>query len=72
MLCMHVKVNSLSRLIVGKLPFVDIGDITQTIDAATGTVENKVSINVPFSRTSFSAKASFEVRSPKRLQVWMC
>ena len=29
----------------------------------------KVQLTVPFSRTSFSTTASFEVRSPKRLQV---
>lgn len=29
----------------------------------------QIQISVPFSRTSFSTTASFEVRSPKRLQV---
>ena len=29
----------------------------------------QVQLTVPFSRTSFSTTASFEVRSPKRLQV---
>ncbi|GFH09991.1 astaxanthin vesicles associated protein [Haematococcus lacustris] len=37
------------------LPFVTVGDLTQTINVAEQTVENKV--------------ASFEVRSPKRLQL---
>ena len=91
-------------LALSKLPFVEVGDITQRIDAASLTVENKVSLcltsrvmglrccccskpplacskppfpapssqvqlTVPFSRTAFSTTASFEVRSPKRLQL---
>ncbi|KAK9908266.1 hypothetical protein WJX75_005120 [Coccomyxa subellipsoidea] len=56
-------------LALSRLPFVSIGDITQKIEASTFTVENKVQLTVPFSRTSFSTTASFEVRSPKRLQV---
>lgn len=31
-----------SLLALGRLPFVTVGDITQTIDPATGTVVNKV------------------------------
>ncbi|CAK0784351.1 hypothetical protein CVIRNUC_007555 [Coccomyxa viridis] len=56
-------------LALSRLPFVAVGDITQTVQASTLTVENKVQLTVPFSRTSFSTTASFEVRSPKRLQV---
>jgi hypothetical protein len=59
----------LAILALSKLPFVGIGDITQLINTATNTVENKVAISVPLSRTAFSTQASFEVRSPKRLQV---
>lgn len=59
----------LAILALSRLPFVSIGDITQRIDSATNTVENKVGISVPLSRTSLSTTASFEVRSPKRLQV---
>lgn len=59
----------LAILALSRLPFVGIGDITQRIDSATNTVENKVAISVPLSRTSLSTTASFEVRSPKRLQV---
>lgn len=54
---------------LGRLPLVSVGDITQEIDGPAMTVANKITITVPFSRTSFSTKASFEVRSPKRLQV---
>lgn len=56
-------------LALSRLPFVSIGDITQKIEGSTLTVENEVQLTVPFSRTSFSTTASFEVRSPKRLQV---
>lgn len=31
-----------SLLALGRLPFVTVGDITQTIDPATGTIVNKV------------------------------
>lgn len=56
-------------LALSKLPFVVIGDVTQRIDTGSLTVENKVGITVPFSRTAFTTTASFEVRSPKRLQL---
>jgi len=56
-------------LALSRLPFVEVGDITQKIDSITLTVENKVQLSVPFSRTAFSTTASFEVRSPKRLQL---
>lgn len=56
-------------LALGKLPFVSVGDITQTIDGPSLTVINKVQLTVPFSRTAFSSKASFEVRSPKLLNI---
>jgi len=59
----------LAVLALSRLPFVTIGDITQKIDGITNTVENKVAITVPLSRTAFSTTASFEVRSPKRLQL---
>jgi PAP_fibrillin len=57
-------------LALNRLPFFEVGDITQTIDSITLTAVNTVSLTVPFSRTSFSTKASFEIRSPKRLQVF--
>eukprot|EP00803_Ostreobium_quekettii_P004766 evm.model.scf_688.4 EVM.evm.TU.scf_688.4 scf_688:18360-22161(+) len=54
---------------LSRLPFVKVGDITQSIDGPGMTVENQIQISVPFSRTSFTTTASLEVRSPKRLQV---
>jgi hypothetical protein len=59
----------LAILALSKLPFVTIGDITQRVDAATSSVENRAQISVPLSRTEISTTASFEVRSPKRLAI---
>lgn len=59
----------IALLALSRLPFVTLGDITQRIDSASSTVENKVQLTVPLSRTSFSTTASFEARSPKRLQI---
>jgi hypothetical protein len=56
-------------LALGKLPFVGVGDITQTVDSTARSVENRVALSAPLSRTSLAATASFEVRSPKLLQV---
>ncbi len=57
-------------LALNRLPFISVGDITQTIDSTTLTAVNTVALTGPFSRTSVSTSASFEIRSPKRLQVW--
>ncbi|GMH37590.1 hypothetical protein BSKO_05463 [Bryopsis sp. KO-2023] len=59
----------LALMNLSKLPLVKIGDITQKIDGPGMTVENKIQVTVPFSRTSFSTSASFEVSSPKRLRL---
>ncbi len=56
-------------LALGRLPLVEVGDITQTIDAASGKVENVVSLSVPFSKTSVGSTANFDVRSPKLLEI---
>mmetsp|Transcript_6326 Transcript_6326/g.18162 ORF Transcript_6326/g.18162 Transcript_6326/m.18162 type:complete len:440 (+) Transcript_6326:240-1559(+) len=56
-------------LALNRLPFVSVGDITQTIDPATGTVVNKVVLSNAFSRGAFSSTANFEIRSPKLLSV---
>jgi hypothetical protein len=56
-------------LALGRLPLVEVGEVTQTIDAASMSVENSLQLSVPFSRTSLGATAAFEVRSPKLLQV---
>jgi hypothetical protein len=56
-------------LALGRLPLVEVGDITQSIDAASGKVENKVEFTVPFSKTSIGSTATFDVRSPKLLEI---
>lgn len=56
-------------LALGRLPLVEVGEVTQTIDAASGSVENKVEFTVPFSKTSIGSTARFDVRSPKLLEI---
>lgn len=56
-------------LAAGNLPLVKVGEISQTIDALAFMVENSVSFEGPLTTTSFSTSASFEVRSPKRVQI---
>ena len=51
------------------LPLLKIGEMTQTIDAVNNSVENRVAFSAPMLETSVSTSASFDVRSPKRLQV---
>lgn len=48
---------------------VKVGEISQFVDSNALTVENSVSFSSPIATTSFSTSASFEVRSPKRVQV---
>ncbi|EFJ38264.1 hypothetical protein SELMODRAFT_163532 [Selaginella moellendorffii] len=56
-------------LAAGTLPLVKVGEISQTVDSNALTVQNSVSFVGPLATTSFSASASFEVRSPKRVQI---
>lgn len=60
-------------LALGKLPFVTVGDVTQTIstDNLTGVTSavNSVSFAVPFSTTSVSTTAAVDVVSAKRVAV---
>ena len=56
-------------LALSRLPGVEVGQISQTIDVSNMNVQNKVELEVPLSRTSVSNSGSLEVRSPKRLQV---
>ncbi|KAI0492544.1 hypothetical protein KFK09_026817 [Dendrobium nobile] len=54
----------------GSLPqLVKVDEISQTIDSEAFTVQNSVRFVGPFSSTSVSTNAKFEVRSPKRVQV---
>jgi len=56
-------------LAAGRLPLLEIGAITQSIDAESMTVENKVEFTAPLIKSAVSASAAVEVRSPKRLEV---
>ncbi|XP_020579401.1 chromoplast-specific carotenoid-associated protein C1, chromoplastic-like [Phalaenopsis equestris] len=48
---------------------VKVDEISQTIDSEALTVQNSVRFVGPFSTTSVSTNAKFEVRSPKRVQI---
>ncbi|XP_010422246.1 PREDICTED: probable plastid-lipid-associated protein 1, chloroplastic [Camelina sativa] len=50
-------------------PLVKVDEISQTIDSDTFTVQNSVLFAGPFSTTSVSTNAKFEIRSPKRVQI---
>lgn len=54
---------------LGRLPGVSVGEISQSIDPYTLSIRNSVTIGGPVSRSAFSAKAAFEILSPKRIQV---
>ncbi|KAG0623183.1 hypothetical protein M758_3G154500 [Ceratodon purpureus] len=51
------------------LPLVNVSKISQFIDSDSLTVENVVSFTSPYMMTSFTNCASFDVRSPKRVQL---
>ncbi|CAN8246326.1 unnamed protein product [Cochlearia groenlandica] len=50
-------------------PLVKVDEISQTIDSDNFTVQNSVLFAGPFSTTSVSTNAKFEIRSPKRVQI---
>ena len=54
---------------LNRLPGIEVGDISQTINAYTLSAVNTVSIQGFGSRTSVSAKAALEIQTPKRVQV---
>ena len=69
--CRYTSFSELFPLLAaGTLPLVKVGEISQFIDSNALTVENSVTFTGPLATTSFSTSASFEIRSPKRVQVW--
>lgn len=56
-------------LAAGNLPFVTVGDISQSINTSAGVLSNTVIFSGPIASIAFTTEASFEVRSPKRIQV---
>ncbi|KAL8140325.1 hypothetical protein V2J09_006346 [Rumex salicifolius] len=53
----------------GTIPLVKIEEISQIIDSQNFTVQNSVLFSGPLATTSITTNASFEVRSPKRVQI---
>uniref|UniRef100_A0A2P2JTI8 Uncharacterized protein MANES_17G014600 n=1 Tax=Rhizophora mucronata TaxID=61149 RepID=A0A2P2JTI8_RHIMU len=59
----------LPLLAVGTLPLLKIEKITQGINISNASIVNMITFSSPFATSSFSATATFEVRSPSRVQV---
>ncbi|CAA0843261.1 Probable plastid-lipid-associated protein 3-chloroplastic [Striga hermonthica] len=59
----------LPLLAAGSIPSVKVEKISQSINTSSLIIENSTTLSTPFSSFSFSASASFEVRSPSRIQV---
>ncbi|XP_065879208.1 plastoglobulin-1, chloroplastic [Euphorbia lathyris] len=59
----------LPLLAVGTTPLLKVEKISQTIDSNNLSIDNSTKLSSPFATFSFSATASFEVRSPSRIQV---
>ncbi|ONK71749.1 uncharacterized protein A4U43_C04F11970 [Asparagus officinalis] len=54
---------------IGTIPLLKIKEISQQIDTRSMSIINATTLSSPFATFSFSATASFEVRSPSRIQV---
>ncbi|XP_031482070.1 plastoglobulin-1, chloroplastic-like [Nymphaea colorata] len=59
----------LPLIAVGASPLLRTKTISQTIDTSSLNILNNVTYSSPFATFSVSASASFEVRSPSRVQV---
>ncbi|XWS49523.1 hypothetical protein CRYUN_Cryun12cG0010300 [Craigia yunnanensis] len=59
----------LPLLAVGATPLLKVKDISQTIETASLSIVNSTTLSGPFADFSFSASATFEVRTPSRIQV---
>ncbi|KAH7514946.1 hypothetical protein FEM48_Zijuj11G0144000 [Ziziphus jujuba var. spinosa] len=58
----------LPLLAAGTTPLLKVDKITQAIDTSGLTIVNATTLSGPFATFTFSASASFEVRSPSRIQ----
>ncbi|XP_062073534.1 plastid lipid-associated protein 3, chloroplastic [Humulus lupulus] len=56
-------------LAAGSTPLLKVDQISQSIDTRSLTIVNSTTLSNPLSTFSFSASATFEVRSPSRIQV---
>ncbi|CAN4077268.1 unnamed protein product [Withania somnifera] len=59
----------LPLLAVGTIPLLKVEKISQVISTSSLTIENSATLSIPAATLSFSATATFEVRSPSRIQV---
>ncbi|KAF9624345.1 hypothetical protein IFM89_009628 [Coptis chinensis] len=59
----------LPLLAAGTIPLLKIKSICQSIDTKNLKIENSTTLSSPFATFSFSASATFEVRSSSRIQV---
>ncbi|KAJ6327107.1 hypothetical protein OIU78_014065 [Salix suchowensis] len=59
----------LPLLAAGATPLLKVKSISQTIDASSLSIVNSTTLSSPFATFSFSASATFEVRTPSRIQV---
>lgn len=59
----------LPLLAVGTNPFLKVSSISQSVDSSNLSIVNSTTLSGPFAILSFSASATFEVRSPSRIQV---
>ncbi|XP_059275631.1 plastoglobulin-1, chloroplastic-like isoform X1 [Lycium ferocissimum] len=59
----------LPLLAVGNIPLLKVEKISQDINSSSLTIENSTTLSSPVATLSFSATATFEVRSPSRIQV---
>jgi len=59
----------LPLLAAGATPLLKVKSISQTIDSCNLSIVNSTTLSSPFATFSFSASATFEVRTPSRIQV---
>ncbi|CAN6486565.1 unnamed protein product [Victoria cruziana] len=59
----------LPLIVVGSTPLLKLKSISQAVDTRNLNIVNTAVFSSPFATLSFSASASFEVRSPSRVQI---
>lgn len=59
----------LPLLVAGTTPLLKVKTICQAINTSNRTIENTTNLSSPFATFSFSASATFEVRTPTTVQV---
>ncbi|KAL8150525.1 hypothetical protein V2J09_020333 [Rumex salicifolius] len=59
----------LPLLALGNTPLFKVEKISQSINTSNSTIDNSTTLSTPFASITFSASASFEVRTSSRIQV---